>query len=164
MLKNLNSRGGCDFIIFALAGLFMALIPSAYANNSTAVGYWQTIDPDTHQLASIIQIAKNPKNGRYYGKIFKIFSEGTHHSSDRCTHCPGDQYNHPMLGLTIIRDMRFNGRRYVGGMILDPRNGKEYHATLTVIDQGQALKLRGYIGLPIFGETRVWQRATKSQV
>lgn len=48
-----------------------------------------------------------------------------------------------------------NGRWH--GHILDPRNGHIYNANLWLEKNG-SLKLRGYIGLPLFGETQIWTR------
>jgi uncharacterized protein (DUF2147 family) len=41
------------------------------------------------------------------------------------------------------------------GRILDPRDGSTYHATIA-LDPSHRLRVRGYIGLPIFGQTQVW--------
>jgi uncharacterized protein (DUF2147 family) len=40
------------------------------------------------------------------------------------------------------------------GTITDPRNGSIWHATLTLRDG--TLYLRGYVGLPLFGQTQAW--------
>jgi uncharacterized protein (DUF2147 family) len=42
------------------------------------------------------------------------------------------------------------------GMIYDPDSGKTYSATMVSDDSG--LKLRGYIGVSLFGRTEVWHR------
>lgn len=41
------------------------------------------------------------------------------------------------------------------GWITDPRDGTSYHARLTVDENGN-LRLRGYVGLPLFGRTQTW--------
>ena len=42
------------------------------------------------------------------------------------------------------------------GSILDPRSGRTWRAEIW--GSGEALRLRGYIGLPLFGATQVWSR------
>ncbi len=48
-----------------------------------------------------------------------------------------------------------NSRPIWTGRIIDPRNGNAYHAIIR-LDAQNNLLLRGYIGLPIFGETQTW--------
>jgi uncharacterized protein (DUF2147 family) len=47
--------------------------------------------------------------------------------------------------------------KYKEGFIYNPENGKDYHANLT-LDGADKLKVRGYIGVSLFGETEVWIR------
>ena len=49
-----------------------------------------------------------------------------------------------------------------GGALYDPKTGKTYHGTMTAegtVD-GAKLELRGYVGIPLFGETQTWVRQT----
>ncbi len=152
----------CKKIIIAL-GLILAFTRCVYAlDTNSAVGYWETIDDKTLTVSSIVQIWQNPNNHMYYGKIYKIFPVEGHKVTDRCTLCPGAQRNKPMLGLQIIRDMIYRNGTYRDGYILDPRDGKEYHAKMRLAQKGLVLKLRGYIGFPLFGKTTQWNRATNS--
>jgi uncharacterized protein (DUF2147 family) len=43
------------------------------------------------------------------------------------------------------------------GSIVNPRDGSVYHARLALDANGNLL-LRGYVGLPLFGETQTWTR------
>lgn len=151
--------------VIIVLGLILAFIRCVYATDlNSAVGYWKTIDDKTQQVSSIVQIWQDPHNHMYYGKIYKIFPENGHKATDRCVNCKGAQQNKPMLGLQIIRNMVYRDGKYHDGYILDPRDGKEYHAQMRLADNGQLLKLRGYIGLPLFGKTAVWNRATQSNL
>lgn len=151
--------------IMIAVGLILAFTQSVYAVDlNSAVGFWVTKDAKTNQDSSIVQIWQDKTNHRYYGKIYKIFPENGHKVSDVCVACKGKQQGQPMLGLQIIRDMVFSDGQYHDGHILDPRDGKEYHAKMTVVDDGEKLKLRGYIGLPLFGKTTEWARAPKNLI
>ncbi len=126
-------------------------------NNNSAEGYWQTRDDVTHKPSSVIHIYK--KGAEWIGQTSHIYVEGKQKSSDICTACHGSQHNKPMLGLVIISHMKEVGAgRYKNGYVLDPRDGKIYHAQMTVADHGRVLKLRGYVGAPMFGKTTQWYR------
>lgn len=43
-----------------------------------------------------------------------------------------------------------------GGTIRDPENGKTYKCYIAVVDGGKRLKVRGYLGISIFGRTQYW--------
>ncbi|MGO8919598.1 MAG: DUF2147 domain-containing protein [Stellaceae bacterium] len=67
----------------------------------------------------------------------------------------------PLCGLTILGDFRLlEPQRWGDGWIYDPDAGKTYHATMTLA--GETLNLRGYIGIPLFGETQSWTRPEAS--
>jgi len=42
------------------------------------------------------------------------------------------------------------------GTLYDPKSGKTYHGQLKL--NGNKLELRGYVGIPLFGETQIWTR------
>ncbi|MCX5615883.1 DUF2147 domain-containing protein [Bombella sp. TMW 2.2559] len=74
-----------------------------------------------------------------------------------------DIWGRSECGLEIISDMkrRKNGRWH--GTILDPRSGRTYQASMWLAD-ANTLKLRGYIGLAIFGETQTWKRVVNPAI
>ena len=48
--------------------------------------------------------------------------------------------------------------RWTDGWIYDPDSGKTYHAQM-FLESANVLQLRGYVGIPLFGETNTWTRA-----
>ena len=43
-----------------------------------------------------------------------------------------------------------------GGLLYDPESGKTYKGSIDL--EGDTLKLRGYVGIPLFGRTEIWHR------
>ena len=63
-----------------------------------------------------------------------------------------------ILGMDLIAGFsRKSGKRWVGGTIYDPRDGKTYKCKMTLENDG-TLKVRGYVGMSLFGKTVVWTR------
>ena len=62
-------------------------------------------------------------------------------------------------GLKFMQGFRYveKSNRWTGGTIYDPNSGKTYKGTLTLVDHN-SLKLRGYIGVSLFGRNEVWSR------
>ena len=64
----------------------------------------------------------------------------------------------PLLGMTIMSGFSFDGDdRWTGGTIYDPNSGKTYKATIRQVNANK-LKLRGYVGISLFGRTDTWTR------
>jgi uncharacterized protein (DUF2147 family) len=73
---------------------------------------------------------------------------------------PKDWRGKSQCGMTIFRTAPDTpGGSSWTGTILDPRDGDTYHAKITGGKGGQ-IKLRGYLGLSIFGQTQTWTAYT----
>ena len=69
------------------------------------------------------------------------------------------QRDRPLLGITILHGFTYEGDDlWKGGTIYDPNSGKTYKSTMTLVDQN-TLKVRGFIGLSLFGRSDTWTRA-----
>jgi uncharacterized protein (DUF2147 family) len=65
----------------------------------------------------------------------------------------------PICGLQIIGDLAQVGpTKWQDGWVYDPDGGKTYRATLTM-EGSDALRLRGYIGIPLIGGSQLWRPA-----
>lgn len=63
-----------------------------------------------------------------------------------------------LCGLVIGKDFEsVRPNRAEGGKLYDPESGKTYTGSMT--REGDKLKLRGYVGIPLFGRTETWTRA-----
>ncbi len=133
----------------------LALVPAVHAATNTPVGTWQTIDDETGKAKSIVQI--EDMGGKLQGKVIKVLQsdQGPH---PICKKCDGPRHNKPVEGMTILWGMQRDDDEWVDGHILDPNNGKTYKCKMTMLDGGQKLEVRGFIGFSLFGRSQVWER------
>jgi uncharacterized protein (DUF2147 family) len=127
----------------------------AYAQ-STPAGLWKTIDDATRKEKSLVRIVET--NGVYTGKVEKITDPDAPKDAT-CKDCSDDRKDKPVVGMTIIRNVKANGEDkavFDGGDILDPNNGKVYRVRLRPFDEGRKLEVRGYLGP--FYRNQTWQR------
>ena len=61
----------------------------------------------------------------------------------------------PLLGMELTENYRKKGRQW-RGQLYDPRSGAWYKSHLSVVDS--ELNIRGYIGMPMLGQTRTFER------
>jgi len=67
-----------------------------------------------------------------------------------------------LCGMTFMSGFRPAGPdSWDDGFVYNPDNGKTYHATMALQPDGR-LRLRGYIGVPLLGESQVWTRFTRA--
>jgi uncharacterized protein (DUF2147 family) len=70
---------------------------------------------------------------------------------------PVDSHGVSQCHLRLVSDAKPVGTNLWKGHILDPRNGKLFGVELHLDPRGN-LALRGFVGLPLFGETQIWTR------
>ena len=119
---------------------------------STVLGKWRTVDEQTGEEKSIIEIFE--RNGMVYGKIVKIFNK--ENPDPICDQCPESdpRYRKKIIGMEIITDMQKAEDEYTQGNILDPQDGKIYRCKLWLEENN--LKVRGYWGP--FYRTQTWRK------
>ena len=133
--------------------IVIALLLSQSICSQTIFGKWKTVDDETGEEKSIVEIYQ--ENGKVYGKIIEIF-DATKRDLP-CKFCPGEDFNKPVLGLKIIKDMVKSGDVYKKGTVTNPENGKVYDCRLKLDDDNpNRLQLRGYIAF--FYRTQYWIR------
>ena len=132
-----------------------ALLSNAVFAASLDGTQWQTVDEKTGEKKAIIQLSEN--SGQVSGKIIKVLDSKK--AKANCEKCTGSLKNKPIEGLQILTGMRADGtNQWSNGKLVDPETGKIYSGKINLSDNGQSLKLRGYVGSPVFGRSQTWQR------
>ena len=125
--------------------------------SQTIFGNWNSYDEETNKIESVIEVYE--KDSKAFAKIISI--SDSNRSAATCVECSGKRKNAAILGMNILTGLTKDGNEWSGGKILDPKNGKEYKCYLQLLDHN-TLKLRGYIGISMFGRTAIWKRAKKN--
>jgi uncharacterized protein (DUF2147 family) len=142
------------FILGAIAALVAG---SVFAADMTPVGSWKTIDDKTGKVKSIVEISD--QGGKLVGKVAQIL-QSDKGPNPTCDACSGERKDKPVLGMTIMWDVKQDGDVWDGGSILDPNNGKTYGVKLTLIENGSKLQVRGFLGFSWLGRTQIWERVS----
>jgi uncharacterized protein (DUF2147 family) len=134
--------------------LIMAFSVAGFAQVDKIVGKWKTIDDKDGSEKSIVNIYK-AANGKYFGKIEKLFKE----PEKLCTECEGALKNQPVFGMTIVNNMIEKEGKLTGGTILDPKNGKVYKCNMSVEKGFEKLNVRGSLdSRGWIGRSQTWLR------
>lgn len=135
--------------------ILFSISVSGFAQVDKILGKWKTIDDNDGTAKSIVHIFK-ATNGKYYGKIEKLFKD----PEKLCTECEGVNKNKPVLGMLIINSMVENEGKLTGGTILDPKNGKIYKCNINIDpENGDKLSVRGSLDKNGWiGRSQIWVR------
>jgi uncharacterized protein (DUF2147 family) len=125
-----------------------------FLSAQSIVGKWITYDIfDKSREESVVEIYEVEE--QLFIRIDSIIPE--EHRLDLCTRCEGSLKNEPIKGLKILKGARFEEGVWQGAKILNAKNGRWYGCIITPTS-GDILKVRGFIGYPIFGKNLYWTR------
>jgi uncharacterized protein (DUF2147 family) len=132
-------------------GLLLIAV-NAFADNSAVLGKWKTIDDETGQAKSMVEIYQ--QDGKLYGKIVELFRDPNEDPDPVCSKCEGERQDQKVIGMVIIEGLEKQDDTWTNGTILDPQNGKTYRCKIWL--EEDKLKVRGYWGI-VF-RTQTWYR------
>lgn len=137
----------------AMLAVAILAMPLATLAADPAIGRWKTIDGDTGQAKSIVEISQNA-DGSLSGRIVELLNPSR--PNPTCDKCKDDRKNKPITGMEIIRGMRRDGEDYAGGTILKPDEGKVYKSKMELIEGGSKLEVSGCVAFICKSQT--WLR------
>jgi uncharacterized protein (DUF2147 family) len=139
------------------AVLSLILFLSFNAISQSSVGTWTTIDDETGKKKSTVELYK--VDGKLFGKITYLYPREGREADPKCTKCSDDRKNKSIVGMQIVRNLKWDGSSWKDGTIVDPENGKVYSLKMWVDENDpNTLNVRGYIG-PFF-RTQQWKKVT----
>ncbi|MDR1693616.1 MAG: DUF2147 domain-containing protein [Lactobacillaceae bacterium] len=125
----------------------ITIFSSAFALAAEPIaGTWKTIDDETGEAKSLVQIYEN--NGNVYGRVVRLFKNET-------ATAKGVKGSPKIVGLDILWNLKDTGDKFTGGKILDPKKGKVYNSEAW-LENKNTLIVRGKIGP--FGRNQKWIR------
>jgi uncharacterized protein (DUF2147 family) len=145
-----------ETLLHSRLGLLTAFLVLA-TTSSTALaadlqGVWLTEDKDA-------ALTITNCGGQLCGRIIWLES-----ATDRSGALRLDQNNPDLAkqtqrvcGLVVISGLKPSGPDTWDGSVYNPQDGQTYSGNITVLSD-KALKVRAYIGLPIFGRSQTWTR------
>jgi uncharacterized protein (DUF2147 family) len=135
---------------------FALLLLSMNMFAQSCIGKWVTIDDESGKKKSIVELYK--VDGKLYGKITYLFPREGREDNPKCKKCTDDRKDQPLIGLQIVRGLKWNGSSWENGTIVDPEIGKLYTVKMW-LEPGNAnyLNVRGYVGP--FYRTQKWVKA-----
>ncbi len=132
--------------------LVMAAMSASAADS--AVGRWKTVDDKTGRVKSIVEISQ-AADGKLSGKVVEVLH------SDKgpnpvCDDCSGANKGKPVKGMTILWNLKPDGtRKWSGGTVLDPANGKTYKSKVELHSDGRKLDMSGCVAFICRAQTWV---------
>ncbi|MEI6201814.1 MAG: DUF2147 domain-containing protein [Enhydrobacter sp.] len=148
----------------SLVALFVGLYAfPASAQTPSVMGTWLTASKAAEiRLMPCVDPARGPVCGQIVKLIDPKDSDGKpmvpEDVTDRRNTDPSLR-SRKVLGMIMLYDFAKTGdpNSFESGTIYSGENGKTYKANLGLQTDG-TLRLRGYVGTPMFGETQIWTR------
>lgn len=143
-------KGKLTTLIIGL--LFSSLPMVAQTTKNTIVGAWLNQDKTA-------KIEIYEQGEKLFGKIVWL-KEPNENGKPKTDNKNPDKARHtdPIIGLVMLKNFVFNGKStWEDGTIYDARSGKAYSSHMT-LQADKTLKVRGYVGISLFGQTNIWTR------
>jgi uncharacterized protein (DUF2147 family) len=149
-----------SMLLVALLGM---LVSTASAQQGSVMGTWLTASGKAQ-----VRIApcSDPKSGPICGYIVGLNNptgpDGAVVSPEVATDWRNTDpalRSRKVMGMPLIWGFKKTAdpNAFEGGQIYNGENGKIYNANISLQPDGK-LSLRGYVGIPTFGETQTWTR------
>lgn len=135
------------------ASMIPLLLLASLASASDPLGRWKTIDDETGQAKSIVEISR-ASDGTLSGTVVEIL-QSDKGPNPVCDECSGARKDQPIQGMTILWGMSPKGDEWSGGTILDPAKGRTYRSKMQMHGEDR-LGVSGCVAF--ICREQVWQR------
>lgn len=152
LIPQSGSRYKGKRITLIIGLIFSSLTMVAQTKKNTIVGTWLNQDKTA-------QIQIYEQGEKLFGKIVWL-KEPDENGKPKTDNKNPDKARHadPIIGLVMLKNFVFNGKStWEDGTIYDARSGKTYSSYMT-LNADKTLKVRGYTGISLFGQTNIWTR------
>lgn len=137
--------------------LLASLAGTAQAAPDPVLGLWLTTDEKSNKPSAVVKL--EVVDEVLHGTIVKLFPQAGVPADPVCKLCADERRDKPVLGMTILTGLkRTAAGNWSGGEILDPKIGKVYKVKLSATENSKTMEVLGYVGVPLMGKTRIWQR------
>jgi uncharacterized protein (DUF2147 family) len=140
------------FIAILCLSLFYVLDTQGQNSPDDVLGVWKN-----GEGTAMIKIAKT--GNEYLGKIVWLKEPNDPlNGKPKVDKNNSDvtKKNVPIVGINLLKDLKFKNDHWEDGTIYDPENGKTYKCIIKFRDG--KLNLRGYIGTSLLGRTQNWTK------
>ncbi len=139
-------------ITFFLTLFFLVSSQIVFAQEEDAIlgTWWNT------EKSAKVEIMKN--GDEYLGKIVSLTREENGEGPFLDTENSDPELrDRPLMGLSILKGLKYKKGAWEDGEIYDPESGKTYSCEVK-LDGNEILKVKGYIGVSWVGRTVEWTR------
>ena len=146
-----------------LVALFCTLASTASAQQGSVMGTWLTVSKVAQvRIGPCPDAANGPICGFVVGLINPKGPDGVVVAPEVANDFRNENpalRSRKVIGMPLIWGFKKTAdpNTFEGGQIYNGENGKTYSANINLQPDG-TLRLRGYVGSPMFGETQVWTR------
>ena len=155
---------GAGFVVFG--SMVLLSVEPVIAAEPCVLGYWKHVHDHTGDALNIFKLYEH--QGKLFGRIEKTFC--TPEITSRTLHdeSSASRTNEPLVGSIFFREFvrdEKGPKKWFGGKITDPGDGKVYDAELELSEDGRTLKVFGYInGLSEGRSSSTWSRPTTAEL
>jgi len=135
----------------------ISLTQSSIPDNTGIYGLW--VESKKQKVAVLIEDCEDKLCGHIYWLKKPLTHEGKH---KRDPHNPDAALRQrPLCGMKVLSGFsQVEENKWSGGEVYSPKDGYTFKSNIKQTEDG-SLKIRGYIGIPLFGKTTKWQRPEK---
>lgn len=135
-----------------LISLSLSVLAEDKVKADDVLGFWLS-----ESKKGVVEIYK--KGDEFEGKLvwIKDIHDGKVEDKLDINNPEESERKKSLKGLVNLKGFKFDGNEWTGGTIYDPQKGKTYKAFMKM-DGNDKLKIRGYIGISLFGRTTEWER------